>query len=430
MMLATMASVGLAKKNGYVPVYNSGYMNIQIVDVVRSDTATVIKMQSIQNPGDEFWFTESDLYLNDEQKRSYPLKALHGIVPGKNIAPISGILNFSLVFDALPREVRIFDLIPQDRSEADFAFWGIHDKKWNGLKKLRKPGNICLKDEICLDSGNVVIRGRIESFVEKSRPKKIETTSVTHKGEERMPDIRIYDTRVDSAGVFELHVPLENTSWLYLEGRFGSLPVMAYPNDTINLVIRKPGEYDMCADYTSSKGYNLMKNLMEADPHVRDMRYFILERYKKMRIHEFEAERESIKSDFQNLCNYLTWKYRLSDEESHLLLLSMTSVMDALSITRMSKNYSDTYTHRPGTYMISKLQKLIYLPETIQNWSFVQEINLKDYSYFVFPMQTLLVDMNDILPVSLFLDKEERMNAMSKYLGQEIDDEWKKRLRY
>lgn len=414
------------KRHNYVPIYQIGDKGLSITDVVKSDTATIICMRCVQNPGDDFEITESPYYLCDENRVRYPLKYAEGVAMGQaNVIPYSGVLEFSLVFEPLPKETRIFDLLPIYRANDPFAFWGIHkegEKVWKVKRGYEKKS---FSNEYVLSMGEAVIHGKIQDF----RPESIEDTLAIYSVPLHISNQIIAKKRsakIEPDGQFEFHLPIENTTWLYIDGRKLHIPVLVNPDDTLNITISGMGEYDMEVTYTSHHGYDVMPGLMKADP---SFTYFELfqKRPEKIRPMELPKEMETYKSMHLRFCDYLTWKYNLTEIESHLLLLSLNSIVDGIAILRLNNNIHDTFFHAHGLPK-SRVEELCFQPDIKQSYSFVSNINTKDYSYFVLPEQFLLIHLSKMDAVSLMWGLDNRLKALETHLGQKLDEEWIKRL--
>lgn len=411
----------------YVPLYQVAYHDVEIMQVSRSDTATVIDMKCTQIPGDELWISDSPLYLNDEQQRRYPLRYAKGIDFGKaNIIPYSGVLSFTLVFAPIPADVKCFDLVPSYVNSYPFAFWGIHQagKSIKGIKNMVTKRNY--QKEYVLIPGKSVIKGQVENYKYTGIVDTLIVRTVYH--EDGNVRVSRNEAFIDQAGRFQFDgIYIENTTWLYIDGSQLHLPVMINPQDTLSIRIENMREYDMKVDYSSAKGYDVMSHLMSADPSFVDSEQMM---QKTNRIRVTDLHREMILRKEKNLrfCEYLSWKYALSDQEAHILLLSMNSVVDEVAIQRLNRNVWEVYLHEPATHLQSWFDNLSLLPEIMESYGFVSDISLKDYTYFILPNQYLVTHLAGIQPVVFPRGRSNRINALQQYLKQEIDSEWDKRI--
>ena len=414
-----------AKSKRYEAIYQAGYIHPQIVHIERSDTATVVSLSCNQCPGDEVFCVDATFHLNDEKQNRYPLRHAEGIKFGeKTIFPFSGILEFTLVFDAMPKDVEIFDLLSSDTEHPAFAFWGIHEKKYKLKHIPHIPGKKAFRNEYIMKKGNACVRGKIENYEPQDKKDRLAIYSVIHQNNQlQQPS---YKVDINPNGTFEFNLPIENTMWHYIEGNELHLPVIINPGDTTNILIKNYGKYDMTAEYTSSLGYNTMSQLMKAAPGFTDSD-LLRKRLKTIPAPELHQDMAIRKSANHQLCDYLSWKYKLSDIESHLLLLSMNTVVEGIALQRLNENIKQVFLHEDGVYLTENLKPISYRPEVIDSYSFMEDINMSDYSYFVLPRQFLITHII-IRPCRFFMTPEERIDILEKYLKQELDEEWRKRI--
>lgn len=413
--------------NIYTSVYKTGCYDVDITNVLRSDTATIIEMQCVQNPGDEFWPSDDPLYLCDEKQNRYPLRRAEGITLGKkNIHPYSGVLTFSLVFEPLQKNVKVFDLLPNCRRDPAFAFWGVHKagQRLKGMKRMQ--GNNVFRDEFVMIPGVAKVCGKIEDY----KATDITDTLVIYVNshDDQKMHLQNYKTCIDSEGTFEFDFPLENTMWLYIYGKRVYIPLIATPDDVLTLSISHWGEYDVKVDYKSAKGYDIMSNLMKAAPSFTDTQYY-LTAFKKIRPAVLDKELSQRKYNNEILSGYLTWKYNLSEVESHLLLLSMNSSDECIAMQRLDRDVSEVFLHEKGkSYRLSDLEQLQYMPEVVQSYGFLKEINPHDYSYMVVPDQSLLNGLAKLELIGFSWGREQKLKALERFLGLSLDEEWRKRI--
>ena len=415
-----------AKHNVFSSFFQTGCYDVDIMNVLRTDTATIIEMQCVQNPGDEFWLSDDPLYLSDEKQNRYPLRRAEGITLGrKNIFPLTGILNFSLTFDPLPKDVRLFDLLSADRMYPVFAFWGIHKKgqRIGNFKHIAEGRSF--RDEFSLKPGNVTVHGRIEGYVPKEKGDTFRIYSVAHTNERIRQNN--YRAAVDVNGEFEFNMPVENTMWLYIDGRHERIPIIVHPEDTLRISIKHWREYNMEVEYVSMGGHDEMCNLMNAAPCFADHELTVVGG-KKIRMSEIKPEIGGRKERNRQLCSYLSWKYHLSDIESHLLLLSMNSLVDAIYVDRVNRSIKSVFTHEPGSYSQAWLQQISRSWEVEESYGFLHESNTNDYSYFVLPQQHFVTSLGEIVVVVYFVGREQRLKALERLLDQPLDEQWRKRI--
>ena len=103
-------------------------------EVIFRDTATTIHF-TIEYPKGELFRFDKGSYLLDENGKRYALRSAENIALSTWIqSPESGITEFTMHFEPLPKSVKIFDFIEGDVNFA-FMLLGIHDQKY----KIQAP---------------------------------------------------------------------------------------------------------------------------------------------------------------------------------------------------------------------------------------------------------------------------------------------------
>ena len=135
-------------------------------EVIFRDTATTVHFTMDYSKGQSFQFVSSS-YLMDEDGNRYPLHSAEGLKLNTWVqSPESGITEFTMHFEPLPKRTQVFDFIEGDGTRA-FKLLGIHDKK----KKLKVPTmeelsatNPYSVPSDWLKTDSITIRGRIEGY--------------------------------------------------------------------------------------------------------------------------------------------------------------------------------------------------------------------------------------------------------------------------
>ena len=95
-------------------------------EVIMSDTATTVHFTMEYETGHHFRFVKES-YLMDEDGNRYPLRSAEGIALDAWVqSPESGVTDFTMHFEPLPKKVQIFDFLEGDTRDA-FMLLGIHD---------------------------------------------------------------------------------------------------------------------------------------------------------------------------------------------------------------------------------------------------------------------------------------------------------------
>lgn len=205
------------------------------------------------------------------------------------------------------------------------------------------------------------------------------------------------------------------------------IPILLYPDDTLNVTVDHMYDINMGIEYHSSKRNDIMKNLMVADPKFVDWE-LAQKRYIRVSPIELRAEMIAKKEKTDSFIDYLTWKYKLSFIEEHLLRLQIMSFIDEVVINRIASNINSVIFDHSGIYDSNKvINQIENSPETMDACSFLKNINTSDYSYFVLPSQYLLMHLPH-LQLFQYGKKEMRYHILEKHIGKSLDEEWRKRV--
>ena len=171
-LLALVAMAGQAKtyKTIKTPVAMAGVNvsdgELKAREVIMRDTATTVHFTMEYEKGNHFRFAKES-YLMDEDGNRYPLRSAEGLALDAWVqSPESGVTDFTMHFEPMPKKVQVFDFIEGDGNRA-FMLLGIHDKK----KKLKVPTmeelsatNPYTMPQNWFKTDTITIRGRIEGY--------------------------------------------------------------------------------------------------------------------------------------------------------------------------------------------------------------------------------------------------------------------------
>lgn len=134
--------------------------------VIMSDTATTVNFRMEYPIGQTFQFS-SQSFLKDELGTRYPLRSAVGMPLDKFIPiPDSGVMEFTMHFEPMPRKVQMFDYIEGDGNRA-FMLLGIHDKKIEqntpSFERLSAKNRYTVPDD-WFKTDTITIRGRFEDY--------------------------------------------------------------------------------------------------------------------------------------------------------------------------------------------------------------------------------------------------------------------------
>ncbi|MBR0268914.1 MAG: hypothetical protein IJQ48_02755, partial [Prevotella sp.] len=171
-LLALVAMVGQAKtfktiKNPEaMACVNVSNGELKAREVIFRDTATTVHFTMDYSKGQSFQFVSSS-YLMDEDGNRYPLRSAEGLKLNTWVqSPESGITEFTMHFEPLPKKMQIFNFIEGDGNRA-FKLLGIHDKK----TKLKVPtmqefadANPWTVPDDWFKTDTITVKGRIEGY--------------------------------------------------------------------------------------------------------------------------------------------------------------------------------------------------------------------------------------------------------------------------
>lgn len=301
---------------------NAGMVTID--KVVLSDTATVMYCTAKGKINSWFQFVPST-YLSDEEDARYPVKGAVGLTLGeKCYIPKAGQLEFRLLFEPMPEDTKIFDLI--EGTEKDmFRIYGIHDAK----AKVKIPE---AKEEIDAEEtsekmfrkGKAVVRGKIEGY-SRDWNKGVLLFDVSFLGQGRVVPFPISRpcTALEPDGTFYAELSLDHPIWadMVLGGENTAVPFYVRPGDTLDITVKGMLEKDVTVDYASSHPRGCYENLLKHQ--YVPVIYYGWERLsdygRNLDTEYFLKNVDESVAENMRLCDYVAWKYKLSPWETHLL---------------------------------------------------------------------------------------------------------------
>lgn len=341
-----------AKSKTVHKVTNPTYVGInegtmRITSVRTTEKATII---TFQYPGEGFGSFDSGIYIEDEQGMHYELigqkgfskDSLNLFVPKKN-----GI--YELHFQPLPANTRIFDLIEN--------FYHTRSTRYYGIREKDMPFSVCNPlphnegdssfPDIDFKVDSVWITGQIENYdYEKCKFKKV-IRYTPYLAEYSNEKLGTPMATIDGNGTFKARIRVVGPTWCYLmlapNGKWNNnmfIPVMLYPNDSINLCIttERAGS-KRTVKYHSKKGRDFNR-LMQSAP-ILNVNWDVTPYKKKDTTEYCSFTLENVKKrfeDYDNLGLYLSGKYGLSHIETEMLRSYMSTAM-AIYIVGETNSY-------------------------------------------------------------------------------------------
>ena len=223
---------------------------LKACEVVFRDTATTVHF-SMEYPKGQYYRFVKESYLMDEDGHRYPLRSAEGIALDTWVqSPESGVTDFTMHFEPIPKRVQVFDFIEGDVKGA-FMLLGIHDKK----TKLKAPTLKALSDanpyavpKDWFKTDTITIRGRFEGY----DAEKFGFTSMECLYEdvfEKDANTLVFDIAADGSFEKKFQASYPIREMFFAEQTkigFDAIPFFARPGETIDVIVRpnERGQYD------------------------------------------------------------------------------------------------------------------------------------------------------------------------------------------
>ena len=241
---------------------------LKVREVIMRDTATTVHFTMEKEKGQSFLFASTS-YLLDEDGNRYPLRSADGIALDSWVqSPESGITNFTMHFEPMPKKVQVFDYIGGDE-KGSFRLLGIHDKKYKvnvpTLQELSEANPYTVPAD-WLKTDTITIRGRIEGY----DAEKLGFTSMNcyyYSVFEKDGVTLIFDIAPD--GTFEKKFQAYYPTYEVIAPdnsniRFDNVPIYARPGETIDITI-KPNEHGIYECYYNNGSCKEVERWLKAD---------------------------------------------------------------------------------------------------------------------------------------------------------------------
>lgn len=377
---------------------------VAIDKVVLSDTATVMYCTAKGKINAWFQFSPST-YLSDEEDARYPVKGAVGLALGeKCYIPKAGLLEFRLLFEPMPKDTKIFDLI-EGTDKDMFRIYGIHAAKAKvKIPKAKEVMDAEETSEKMFQKGKAVVRGKIEEY-SRDWNNGILFFDVSFLGHREIAPYPINRpcTALKPDGTFYAELSLDHPVWAEMKMEGGNLPVPFYvrPGDTLDITVKGVREGNVTVDYASSHPKGCYENLLKhQDVPLICYGWERLSDYGRNLDTEYFLKNvdESVAENMR-LCDYVAWKYKLSPWETHLLK------------NRQRFELTDRY-----LYMASRLfEEKVERPRKVQ----VQKEDYAGYDYSAYKVLNIL-SLDDpslsFLPYSLGYPPSIDMTYMMAFL--------------
>ena len=296
--------------------------------VMMTDTATTI-LFTMQYPKGQYFRFVKESYLKDENGNRYPLRSAEGIALDTWVqSPESGMTEFTIHFEPMPKHVQIFDFIEGDVRNA-FMLLGIHDQgmeiKAPTLQQFYANNPYTLPAD-WLKTDNITIRGRIEGYDAESFGFTAMESYVYDVTKKNNGTLLI---EIEPDGTFEkqilLSYPMKLSFYASEESKVGfyEIPFFVRPGETIDVTVRpdERGRYECF--YTNGSSQEV-ERWLKSDLRLQEL---------GMRLNRFEGNfneanlmAEQIWQNMLNRIDIISHRDHFTPMEIHLALGEMQSI--------------------------------------------------------------------------------------------------------
>ena len=225
-------------------------------EIIFRDTATTVHFTMEKEKGQSFRFASTS-YLLDEDGNRYPLRSAEEIaLDSWVLSPESGVTDFTMHFEPMPKNTQVFDYIEGDNTRA-YMLLGIHDKKYiikyPTIQELF-DANPWTVPQDWFKTDTITIKGRIEGF-DAERLGFDLLCYYNHDEFEKGDAAQVMDIAPDGTFCkkFKASYPIRDLFWTTeAKTQFNYIPFFARPGETIDITVRihEDGWYD----YTFNSG--------------------------------------------------------------------------------------------------------------------------------------------------------------------------------
>ena len=297
-------------------------------EVMMTDTATTI-LFTMQYPKGQYFRFVKESYLKDENGNRYPLRSAEGIALDTWVqSPESGMTEFTMHFEPMPKHVQIFDFIEGDVRNA-FMLLGIHDQgmeiKAPTLQQFYANNPYTLPAD-WLKTDNITIRGRIDGYDAESFGFTAMESYVYDVTKKNNGTLLI---EIEPDGTFEkqilLSYPMKLSFYASEESKVGfyEIPFFVRPGETIDVTVRpdERGRYECF--YTNGSSQEV-ERWLKSDLRLQEL---------GMRLNRFEGNfneanlmAEQIWQNMLNRIDIISHRDHFTPMEIHLALGEMQSI--------------------------------------------------------------------------------------------------------
>ena len=323
-------------------------------EIIFRDTATTVHFTMEKEKGQSFRFAKES-YLMDEDGNRYPLRSAEGIaLDSWVLSPESGVTDFTMHFEPLPKNMQVFDYIEGDNTRA-YMLLGIHDKKYiikyPTIQEL-SDANPWTVPQDWFKTDTITIKGRIEGF-DAERLGFDLLCYYNHDEFEKGDAAQVMDIAPDGTFCkkFKASYPIRDLFWTTeAKTQFNYIPFFARPGETIDITVRihENGWYDYT--FNSGSSHDVERWLRFSDEYIAVFRPLYSF---KGRLEEGNKLAESI---FQEAL------YRLRTESRRY---KYTPIEMQLALADLQANFVENYL----SYVDNYAQTLVKYEERDGKWN-------------------------------------------------------------
>jgi len=322
-------------------------------EIIFRDTATTVHFTMEKEKGQSFRFAKES-YLMDEDGNRYPLRSAEGIDLDSWVqSPESGVTDFTMHFEPMPKNTQVFDYIEGDNTRA-YMLLGIHDKKYiikyPTIQEL-SDANPWTVPQDWFKTDTITIKGRIEGF-DAERLGFDLLCYYNHDEFEKGDAAQVMDIAPDGTFCkkFKASYPIRDLFWTTeAKTQFNYIPFFARPGETIDITVRihEDGWYDYT--FNSGSSHDVERWLRFSDEYIAVFRPLYSF---KGRLEEGNKLAESI---FQEAL------YRLRTESRRY---KYTPIEMQLALADLQANFVENYL----SYVDNHAQTLVKYEERDGEW--------------------------------------------------------------
>ena len=322
-------------------------------EIIFRDTATTVHFTMEKEKGQSFRFAKES-YLMDEDGNRYPLRSAEGIaLDSWVLSPESGVTEFTMHFEPMPKNTQVFDYIEGDNTRA-YMLLGIHDKKYiikyPTIQEL-SDANPWTVPQDWFKTDTITIKGRIEGF-DAERLGFDLLRYYNHDEFEKGDAAQVMDIAPDGTFCkkFKVSYPIRDLFWTTeAKTQFDYIPFFARPGETIDITVRihEDGWYDYT--FNSGSSHDVERWLRFSDEYIAVFRP----------LYSFKGRLEEGNKLAENIFQEALYRLRTESRRYHYTPIEMQ-----LALADLQANFVENYL----SYVDNHAQTLVKYEERDGEW--------------------------------------------------------------